>query len=71
MAASLRPPPPGASPAGLYECLRVLADEARSMGLIESARAILLAADFVSVEAEENGLTITQPTRPSRGISFG
>lgn len=71
MAASLRPPPPGASPSGLYECLRALAEEAKSIGLGEAARAILLAADFVAVEAEENGLAIGAPARPPRDISFG
>ncbi|WP_291296582.1 hypothetical protein [Elioraea sp.] len=71
MAASMRPPPPGASPSGLYECLRALAEEAKSIGLSDAARAILLAADCVAVEAEENGLTIREPARPTRGVNFG
>lgn len=67
----MRPPPPGASPSGLYECLRALADEAKSIGLSEAARAILLAADFVAIEAEEHGLTMGEPARPPRDVSFG
>lgn len=58
MAAHLRPPPPGASAEGLFACLRALAEEARSIGLVETARAIELAAEFVSVEAEEHGLSL-------------
>lgn len=57
MTARLRPPPPGASAEGLFLCLRALAGEARSLGLVEAARTIELAAELVSVEAEELGLS--------------
>ena len=56
MGASRRPPPPGASASGLYECLSALAEEARALGLFDSARTILMAADFVALEAEEKNL---------------
>ena len=71
MAASMRPPPPGASAEGLFTCLRALADEAKSLGLAESARAIELAAEFVSVEAEERGLSIGGLASRQRQIRLG
>jgi len=71
MASTFRPAPPGASATGLFECLRALADEARSIGLGEAARAIRLAADFVATEAEENGLALDGQPRRSRPIRLG
>lgn len=56
MGASRRPPPPGASASGLFTCLGALAEEARALGLFDSARTILMAADFVAIEAEEKNL---------------
>jgi hypothetical protein len=56
MGASRRPPPPGASASGLFTCLSALAEEARALGLSDSARTILMAADFVALEAEEKNL---------------
>lgn len=58
MAARMSPPPPAVSAEGLFACLRVLAEEARSIGLSEAAFAITRAAEIVSAEAEERGLTI-------------
>ncbi|WP_144299365.1 hypothetical protein [Elioraea rosea] len=71
MTASFRPPPPCASPAGLFECLRVLAEEARAIGLDEAARTILLAADFVAIEAEEHGLSVRDSPRRPRDARVG
>lgn len=65
MGASRRPPPPGASASGLFECLNALAEEARALGLFDSARTILMAADFVAIEAEEKNLTAQQMPRRS------
>jgi hypothetical protein len=49
----------------LFACLRALAEEARSIGLSETARAIEFAAEFVAVEAEERGLSMGgSPGRP-------
>jgi hypothetical protein len=71
MAARMRPPPPGASAEGLFACLRALAEEARSIGLPEAARTIELAAEFVTVEAEERGLCLGGPAARPRDIRFG
>jgi hypothetical protein len=69
MGASRRPPPPGASASGLFECLNALADEARALGLFDSARTILLAAEFVAIEAEEQNLpTGRSPRRPGDAL---
>jgi hypothetical protein len=64
----MRPPPPAASAEGLFACLRALAEEARSIGLEESARAMERAAEIVSAEAEERGLTMGGPSRRQRDI---
>jgi hypothetical protein len=71
MGASRRPPPPGASASGLFECLSALAEEARALGLTDSARTILMAADFVALEAEEKHLTAAQVTRRPGGALSG
>jgi hypothetical protein len=68
MADSVRPPPPGASAIGLCECLRALAEEARALGLPDSARTITLAADLVAVEAEERGLLLGRRPRCARVV---
>jgi hypothetical protein len=64
MEASRRPPPPGASASGLFECLSALAEEALALGLTDSARTILMAADFVALESEEKHLAAGRVTRP-------
>lgn len=71
MAAHMHPPPPGASASGLFACLRALAEEARSIGLPDTARAIELAAEFVAVEAEERGLSVGGAVERPRGIRVG
>jgi len=68
MAASVRPPPPGASANGLCQCLRALAEEARSLGLADSARSIALAADLVAIESEERGLLLGARGRGARAV---
>jgi hypothetical protein len=70
MGASRRPPPPAAAASGLFECLCALAEEAQALGLLDSARTILMAADFVAIEAEENNLPPrSTPPRPGDSLS--
>lgn len=65
MGATRRPPPPGASASGLYACLAALAEEAHALGLRDSARTILLAAEFVLTEAAEHALPVTPLPPPA------